>query len=138
MELHDSILEGYRMTIGWGKAVKISALPFVLPSPTIPVAPTIAGSLPKPPLPLGPAPIAPAPFPGADFHAAISAATQNTVVPTPLHNTVGNYPAPMPVGLPPSNPSVTAVPAPARSGGKWDAAPQEVVRLIPTCRSIGC
>eukprot|EP01041_Mallomonas_annulata_P005425 gene5425-10875_t len=32
MELHDSTVEGYRMSVGWGKAVKLNATPFTLPS----------------------------------------------------------------------------------------------------------
>ena len=32
LELHDSTIEGHRITIGWGKAVKINATPFSLPT----------------------------------------------------------------------------------------------------------
>ena len=39
MELQDYDIEGYKMILGWGKAVKINSAPFVLP----PSASTVGG-----------------------------------------------------------------------------------------------
>jgi len=76
IELQDYNLDGYKMVLGWGKAVKISAAPFILPKKATATAPSTAIAAPAPvPVPV-PTPVT------ASVATTASAASTNTTTNT--------------------------------------------------------
>ncbi len=111
IELQDIDLEGYKMVLGWGKAVKISAAPFILPpnlrSAVAPVAPIVSTPFSAPGaaphvshVPHGlPPPSGGPPFPPGMSHAPPPFPPQGLPLPP-----MGHVGPPFPPIFPPSGP----------------------------------
>ena len=144
MDLNDYSLEGYKMIVGWGKAVKINSAPFVLPpsgggyvQPEAASAVADGASGPPPTSTAGTAinvsslPV-PVPSPGS---VSVSGSTSTAVPPL-----FPPPPPPPPAGLPPTpaahaaGPSATLASTAADSASGGDAA--TVAAAAPVAETI--
>ncbi|CAM9427609.1 unnamed protein product, partial [Ectocarpus fasciculatus] len=115
-ELHDYVLDGHHITVGWGKAVKINAVPVPMPSRAAA-------------LPVGPPP-------------AVSRGPAPPLCPPPgMHSLTPFLPPPLPPGPPPAALAAPLPPGPPPPPSRWDSRPPtendaKIVVIVPQDRAV--